>query len=133
MRYAGSELAGSRLRQHGLAAAGRVGLRRDAEPEVQLDALAPGNGMASVVTGSSAAVFSSHCIERLYLDPAVPAQHKWRWRMRPTHVGHCFDLWLIASVQPRSEAEIHAWAQNISCVDFCLGEPGMKFTHEIDE
>ena len=79
----GSGPAGSVLRPPGLAAPDWSELRLDADPGVQPDVLAPANDLGPVASGSMDAVFSSHCIEHLYLDQAVPALREWRRVLRP--------------------------------------------------
>lgn len=79
----GSGPAGSGLRPPGLAAPDWAELRLDADPGVQPDVLAPANDLRPVASGSMDAVFSSHCIEHLYLDQAVPALREWRRVLRP--------------------------------------------------
>ena len=56
--------------------------RLDADPNVLPDFLAPANDLSMVANASMDAVFSSHCIEHLYLDQAVPALNEWRRVLR---------------------------------------------------
>lgn len=75
---------GSGLRPPGLVArAGWQEVRLDADPGVQPDIVAPANDLSTLADESFDAVFSSHCIEHLYLDQAVPALREWRRVLRP--------------------------------------------------
>lgn len=58
-------------------------VRLDADPAVQPDILAPAHDLSALEDGCMDAVFSSHCIEHLYLDQAVPALREWRRVLRP--------------------------------------------------
>jgi ubiquinone/menaquinone biosynthesis C-methylase UbiE len=53
-------------------------IRLDADVQVHPDIVANANWMPDVKDSSMDAVFSSHCIEHLYLDQAVPALQEWR-------------------------------------------------------
>ncbi len=79
----GSGPAGSGLRPPGLAATDWIERRLDADPGVLPDVLAPANDLSLLANASMEAVFSSHCIEHLYLDQAVPALSEWRRVLRP--------------------------------------------------
>jgi len=75
---------GSGLHPPGLLApAGWTEVRLDADPAVQPDILAPAHDLSALEDGCMDAVFSSHCIEHLYLDQAVPALREWRRVLRP--------------------------------------------------
>lgn len=58
-------------------------MRLDADALVCPDILAPANDLSQVTEGSMDVVFSSHCIEHLYLDQAVPALREWRRVLTP--------------------------------------------------
>ena len=79
----GSGPAGSGLRPPGFDPAQWQELRLDADPRVAPDIVAPANDLRGVADASMDAVFSSHCIEHLYLDQAVPALQEWRRVLRP--------------------------------------------------
>lgn len=79
---------GSGLRPPGLDAAGWQEVRLDADPSVQPDVLAPAHDLSVLPSAGMDAVFSSHCIEHLYLDQAVPALTEWRRVLKP-------DGWLL--------------------------------------
>ncbi len=79
----GSGPAGSGLRPTGLTATDWIERRLDADPGVLPDVLAPANDLSLLANASMDAVFSSHCIEHLYLDQAVPALSEWRRVLRP--------------------------------------------------
>lgn len=79
----GSGAAGSGLRPPGFVEGDWREFRLDADPAVEPDFLAPAHDLALVADGSMDAVFSSHCIEHLYLDQAVPALSEWRRVLRP--------------------------------------------------
>ena len=79
----GSGPAGSGLRPPGFDPAQWQELRLDADPRVAPDIVAPANDLRGVADASMDAVFSSHCIEHLYLDQAVPALKEWRRVLRP--------------------------------------------------
>ena len=80
----GSGPRGSGLRPPGMSAPSWVELTLDADPAVQADVLSPAHQLSVVDSGSMDAVFSSHCIEHLYLDQAVPAAREWRRVLKPT-------------------------------------------------
>lgn len=50
----------------------------DADSRLSPDIVAPAHDLHPIVDGSVDAVFSSHCIEHLYLDQAVPALQEWK-------------------------------------------------------
>lgn len=77
----GSGPAGSGLRPPGIDASWRE-WRLDADPAVQPDHVGPAHDLAMLQDGCMDAVFSSHCIEHLYLDQAVPALREWRRVLR---------------------------------------------------
>lgn len=79
----GSGAAGSGLRPPGLAEPDWREVRLDADASVCPDILAPANDLSQVTEGSMDVVFSSHCIEHLYLDQAVPALREWRRVLTP--------------------------------------------------
>ena len=74
----GSGPRGSGLRPPGLTAHSWQEVRLDADPAVQPEVLALAHDLSVLSSGSMDAVFSSHCIEHLYLDQAVPALREWR-------------------------------------------------------
>jgi SAM-dependent methyltransferase len=78
----GSGPVGGGLRPPGLQPAEWCELRLDADPAVQPDVLAPAHDLSALSDASVDAVFSSHCIEHLYLDQAVPALREWRRVLR---------------------------------------------------
>ncbi len=79
----GSGPRGSGLRPPGLQGPDWQEVRLDADPAVQPDVLAPANDLSALPSGQMDAVFSSHCIEHLYLDQAVPALQEWRRVLKP--------------------------------------------------
>jgi len=79
----GSGPRGSGLRPPGFDAALWREVCLDADPRVAPDIVAPANDLRGVADASMDAVFSSHCIEHLYLDQAVPALQEWRRVLRP--------------------------------------------------
>jgi SAM-dependent methyltransferase len=79
----GCGAAGSGLRPPGLAGADWHEVRLDADPAVAPDIVASAHDLSPVADGTMDAVFSSHCIEHLYLDQAVPALCEWRRVLRP--------------------------------------------------
>lgn len=79
----GSGPRGSGLRPPGFDPALWRELCLDADPRVVPDIVAPAHDLQSVASASVDAVFSSHCIEHLYLDQAVPALQEWRRVLRP--------------------------------------------------
>ena len=79
----GSGPRGSGLRPPGLGGALWRELCVDADPGVQPDFVAQAHQLGPVASGSVDAVFSSHCIEHLYLDQAVPALAEWRRVLKP--------------------------------------------------
>lgn len=79
----GSGVAGSGLHPPGMTDPDWVEVRLDADSAVQPDVLAAANDLSLVADGSMDAVFSSHCIEHLYLDQAVPALCEWRRVLKP--------------------------------------------------
>ena len=95
---------GSGLQPPGLQAAGWQEVRLDADPAVHPDVVAPAHELWGVESGSVDAVFSSHCIEHLYLDQAMPALREWRWVLRP-------DGWLLL-VCPDLQAAAEMVAQD---------------------
>lgn len=84
----GSGPRGSGLRPRALLVEGWEEIRVDADPAVEPDVLAPAHELAPVASESVDVVFSSHCIEHLYLDQAVPALQEWRRVLKP-------DGWLL--------------------------------------
>lgn len=74
----GSGAAGSGLQPLGFSQANWREFRLDADPAVEPDFVAPAHDLSAVADASMDAVFSSHCIEHLYLDQAVPALMEWR-------------------------------------------------------
>ena len=79
----GSGPRGSGLRPPGLLAAPWDEVRVDADPSVAPDVLAQAHDLSALPDGQFDAVFSSHCIEHLYLDQAVPALQEWRRVLKP--------------------------------------------------
>ena len=79
----GAGPAGSGLRPPGLGGPDWREIRLDADPAVQPDVLAPAHDLSSIADAQIDAVFSSHCIEHLYLDQAVPALREWRRVLKP--------------------------------------------------
>ena len=57
-------------------------MRLDADAGTEPDVLAPAHDLSVLDTGGFDAVFSSHCIEHLYIDQAVPALQEWRRVLR---------------------------------------------------
>ena len=78
----GSGAAGSGLRPPGMRTPDWAELRLDADPAVCPDIVAPAHDLQCVESASVDAVFSSHCIEHLYLDQALPALCEWRRVLR---------------------------------------------------
>ena len=74
----GSGAAGTGLKPPGFSPANWREFRLDADPAVEPDFVAPAHDLSLVAEASMDAVFSSHCIEHLYLDQAVPALKEWR-------------------------------------------------------
>ena len=74
---------GSGLRPPSLCGRGWTEVRLDIDPAVQPDVLSPANQLTPVADAAIDAVFSSHCIEHLYLDEAVPALREWKRVLRP--------------------------------------------------
>lgn len=74
----GSGVAGSGLQPPGFLPLNWREFRLDADPAVDPDFVAPAHDLSAVADASMDAVFSSHCIEHLYLDQAVPALTEWR-------------------------------------------------------
>lgn len=58
-------------------------IRLDADPGVAPDIVAPAQDTSALADASVDAVFSSHCIEHLYLDEAVPALQAWHRVLKP--------------------------------------------------
>lgn len=79
----GSGPAGSGLRPPGMVSPAWTELRLDADPGVQPDVLASAHDLSALPDGCMDAVFSSHCIEHLYLDQAVPALREWKRVLHP--------------------------------------------------
>lgn len=79
----GSGPQGAGLRPAGLVSKPWRELRLDADPAVQPDVLTPAHDLSALADGEVDAVFSSHCIEHLYLDQALPALREWRRVLRP--------------------------------------------------
>lgn len=79
----GCGLPGSGLRPPGFEDVGWREVRLDADPSVHPEIVAPAHDLKVLPSGSMRAVFSSHCIEHLYLDQAVPALAEWRRVLRP--------------------------------------------------
>lgn len=79
----GSGPRGSGLRPPGFDPLLWRELRLDADPGVLPDLLSPAHDLRGLEGASVDAVFSSHCIEHLYLDQAVPALQEWRRVLRP--------------------------------------------------
>ncbi len=74
----GSGAQGSGLYPPGFDAAAWREIRLDADSNVKPDIVAPANDLSAVEDASMDAVFSSHCIEHLYLDQALPALMEWK-------------------------------------------------------
>lgn len=79
----GSGARGSGLRAPGFDPALWREVCLDADPRVAPDIVSPAHALQGVESASMDAVFSSHCIEHLYLDQAVPALQEWRRVLRP--------------------------------------------------
>lgn len=79
----GSGRRGSGLRPPGFDPAEWLEVCVDADPRCDPDILAPAHELAVVESASMDAVFSSHCIEHLYLDQAVPALSEWCRVLKP--------------------------------------------------
>ena len=69
---------GSGLQPPGLLASEWQEVRVDADTSVQPDVLASAFDLSVLPDDEMEVVFSSHCIEHLYLDQAVPALREWR-------------------------------------------------------
>jgi hypothetical protein len=78
----GSGAAGTGLRPPGLRGPAWSERRLDADPAVCPDILAAAHDLQGVDSASVDAVFSSHCVEHLYLDQALPALREWRRVLR---------------------------------------------------
>ena len=74
----GSGARGSGLRPPGFDPGSWQEVCLDADPRVAPDIVAPAHDLSALEDGVMDAVFSSHCIEHLYLDQAVPALREWR-------------------------------------------------------
>lgn len=74
----GSGARGSGLRPPGIDPAVWREVRLDADPGVRPDIVAPAHDLSKVESACFDAVFSSHCIEHLYIDQAVPALKEWK-------------------------------------------------------
>lgn len=79
----GSGPSGSGLRPRALTGQGWRELRVDADPSVFPDVLTAAHDLTPVTSGVVDMVFSSHCIEHLYLDQALPALREWRRVLKP--------------------------------------------------
>lgn len=79
----GAGPAGSGLRPPGFGGSGWREIRLDADPSVRPDVLAPAHDLAVIPDGQIDVVFSSHCLEHLYLDQAIPALREWRRVLKP--------------------------------------------------
>lgn len=79
----GSGPRGSGLRPPGFAAGNWVEQTLDADPLALPDFVAQANDLSLVPSGIFDAVFSSHCIEHLYLDQAVGALQEWKRVLKP--------------------------------------------------
>lgn len=79
----GAGPVGSGLRPPGLNGTGWREIRLDADPSVRPDVLAPAHDLAQIPDRQIDVVFSSHCIEHLYLDQAEPALREWRRVLKP--------------------------------------------------
>jgi len=79
-------------------------IRVDADPSVGPDVLAPAHDLGALAGGSVDAVFSSHCIEHLYLDQAPAALREWRRVLKP-------DGWMLL-VCPDLQAAAEMVAQD---------------------
>ena len=78
----GSGRAGSGLRPPGMRSPEWKELRLDADPAVEPDIVAAADDLRAIEEASVDAVFSSHCIEHLYLDQALPALREWKRVLR---------------------------------------------------
>jgi predicted SAM-dependent methyltransferase len=95
---------GSGLQPPGLKVnAGWAELRLDSDLAVQPDVLAPAHDLSALEDGCMDAVFSSHCIEHLYLDQAVPALCEWRRVLQPEG----FLLLVCPDLQAAAEMVAH--------------------------
>ena len=74
---------GSGLQPPGMQTPAWQEVRLDADAAVQPDVLAPAHDLSALGSGCMDAVFTSHCIEHLYLDQALPALREWRRVLRP--------------------------------------------------
>jgi predicted SAM-dependent methyltransferase len=74
---------GSGLQPPGMQAPNWQEVRLDADAAVQPEVLAPAHDLSVLESGCMDAVFSSHCIEHLYLDQALPALREWQRVLRP--------------------------------------------------
>lgn len=108
----GSGPQGSGLRPPGLQGPQWQEVRLDADPATSPDIVAPAHDLSAIESGSFDAVFSSHCIEHLYIDQAVPALGHWRRVLKPDGflLVVCPDLQAAAEMiaQDRLFAEAYA-------------------------
>lgn len=79
----GSGPRSSGLRSPGFDSKQWTELCLDADPRCEPDIVALANDLSQVTSASMDAVFSSHCIEHLYLDQAVPALQEWKRVLKP--------------------------------------------------
>jgi len=100
----GSGPRGSGLRPRALVGDAWREIRVDADPSVGPDVLAPAHDLGALAGGSVDAVFSSHCIEHLYLDQAPAALREWRRVLKP-------DGWMLL-VCPDLQAAAEMVAQD---------------------
>ncbi len=122
----GSGPAGSGLRPPGMQGSDWRELRLDADPAVLPDIVAPAHDLQGVASASMDAVFSSHCIEHLYLDQAVPALQEWRRVLREDGflLIVCPDLQAAAEMIAQDRLFDEAYA-GITPYDIVFSHQGM--------
>lgn len=79
----GSGVRGTGLQPPGFDPREWQEVRLDANASVHPDVLAPADDLVALEAQSFDAVFSSNCIEHLYLDQAIPALREWRRVLKP--------------------------------------------------
>lgn len=120
----GSGAQGSGLRPPGLLGDDWQEIRLDADPLVQPDILAPAHDLSSMAAGSVEMVFSSHCIEHLYLDQAVPALREWKRVLTPD------GLFLLVCPDLQAAAEMVAQDKLFDVAYAGIRPYDMIFSHQ---